>query len=209
MRSIVIGAVLVISIVSSGCVTTHHPSRPSALGVPSSSRALAAVVDQPGLVTLETVTSSTWAVPREHLINFAHPAAKAAHLQKGPEPIEVDFHVLRHPTRGTFIVDTGVERALRDAPSRAAVRGLVASVLHFATMKVTLPLGDWIAAHAEPIQGVFLTHLHPDHISGMADVPASAIVYTGPGEARETLAHNLVLAPINDRALAGKPPLQE
>lgn len=199
------------ALVSLGCSASHHASQRSTLGVARSTSDLAAVIDQPGVVELETVTSSVWAVAREKLINLDNPIARQAGLTKGLEPIEVDFHVLRHPTRGLFLVDTGVERALRDRPREAAVRGFVASYLHFGTMKVVAPLGDWIAAHQKegPIRGVFLTHVHPDHISGMVDVPSSAIVYTGPDELRTPLGHNLFLQSTNDRALAGKPPVEE
>jgi N-acyl homoserine lactone hydrolase len=199
------------ALVSLGCSASHHASHRSMLGVARSTSDLAAVIDQPGVVELETVTSAKWAVAREKLINLDNPIAKQAGLKKGLEPIEVDFHVLRHPTRGLFLVDTGAERALRDRPGQAAVRGFVASYLHFGTMKVVAPLGDFIAAHENegPVRGVFLTHLHPDHISGMVDVPASAIVYTGPDELSTHLGHNLFLRSTNDRALAGKPPVEE
>ncbi len=191
------------------CAATTHPSMRSTLGIPRSTADLLAVIDRPGVVEIESVASSTWAVPREDLINLHNPIAKAAGLTAGPEPIEVYFHVLRHPSEGTFLIDTGAERALRDAPERAAVNGFVARYLNFATMKVGLPLGDYLAAHPEPIRGVFLTHLHPDHISGMVDAPSTSIVYTGPGEGSARLLHNLALQGVNDRALAGKPPLQE
>jgi N-acyl homoserine lactone hydrolase len=195
----------------SGCMGSRHASQRSTLGVARSTSDLAAVIDQPGIVELETVTSGVWAVAREKLINLDNPIARRAGLKPGLEPIEVDFHVLRHPTRGRYLVDTGAERALRDRPSQAAVRGLVAAYLHFGTMKVVAPLGDWLATHEEggPIRGVFLTHLHPDHISGMVDVPASAVVYTGPDEISTRLGHNLLLQAVNDRALVGKPTVEE
>ena len=198
-------------LVSSGCVGSHHATQRSTLGVARSTNDLIAVIDQPGIVEVETVTSSIWAVPRENLINLKNPIAQRAGLHKGLEPIEVDFHVIRHPTRGRYLVDTGAERALRDHPRQAAVSGLVAAYLHFGTMNVVTPLADWLAAHDKegPIRGVFLTHLHPDHISGMVDVPRDTIVYTGPGELGAKLSHNLFLQSVNDRALAGKPPVEE
>ena len=67
-------------------------------------------------------------MPLSGLLNLEHPNAMAAGLEDRPEPIVVRFHVIEHPARGMFIVDTGVERAVHD-PERAAVRGLVASVM--------------------------------------------------------------------------------
>ncbi len=191
-------------LLSTACATTSHPTGVSSLGVARPARDLLAVIDQPGPVEVETVASADWVVPREGLINLDHPRARAAGLKDGLEPIQVYFHAVRHPTRGLFLVDTGIERALRDRPEQAAFRGLVASQMHLEALKVHVALGDWLAAHPGPVAGVFLTHLHPDHLAGLADVAAGTPVYAGPGEAGERALVNLFLQPNIDRALAGK-----
>lgn len=212
-RSLVALATLAVTVTlaaaSTGCAITSHPSRPSAVGVPRSSDALAAVVDEPGPVVVETVASADWAVARSGLVNLNRQAAKDAHLTSGNEPIQVYFHALHHPTKGLFIIDTGAERAFRDQRDKAAINGFVAWYLDMGTMKVTVPLGDWLARQPDPLRGVLMTHLHPDHISGMADVPAGTPVFTGPGEADARDIRYYALQPTTDRALAGKPPIDE
>jgi glyoxylase-like metal-dependent hydrolase (beta-lactamase superfamily II) len=188
---------------------TSHAAVPSALGTARSCAELDAVVDVPGPITVDTVIGADWAVPRAAVINLDNPKAKEAKLTDGPEPIVVMFHAVRHPTRGLFLVDTGVERALRDDPGHAAVHGIAASFLHVQDMKMRTVTSDWIAAQKEPVRGVFLTHLHSDHVSGMRDVPNDAVVYTGPGEATERGMLNVFVRGLTDAALAGKGPIQE
>lgn len=192
-----------------GCAPSSHATRRSPLGTARSSDELVALLATPGPVTLETVASCDWEVDRSGLINLDHPAAKEAGLVDGPEPIQVFFHVLRHPTQGTFIVDTGVEKALRDAPDKAAMRGLVASVMHVDKMTFHRPLGDFLADEEEPLAGVFLTHLHLDHVSGMPDVPNATPVYAGPGETHAHAMLNAFVQPNIDRALEGKAAINE
>jgi glyoxylase-like metal-dependent hydrolase (beta-lactamase superfamily II) len=194
-------------LLATACLTTSHPTGPPSLGVARPARDLLAVVDQPGPVEVETVASADWAVPLGGLINLEHPRAREAGLKDGLEPIQVYFHAIRHPSRGLFLVDTGAERALRDRPDQAAFRGLVASQMHLEALKVHMPLGDWLEARHEPVRGVLLTHLHPDHLTGMADVAAGTPVYAGPGEATERGLVQIFLQPNIDRALQGKGPL--
>ena len=188
---------------------TSHPAVPSTLGTARSCAELDAVVDVPGPVSVETVIGADWAVPRAGLINLDNPKAKEAKLADGPEPIVVMFHAVRHPAHGLYLVDTGTERALRDDPDHSVMQGLAASVLHAKDMKVRVATSEWIAAQKEPVRGVFLTHLHTDHISGMRDVPNDVAVYTGPGETTERGMLNVFVRGITDAALAGKGPLQE
>ena len=189
-------------------VSTHGVSR-STLGVARSSADLLAVVDQPGSVEVETITSCDWAVDRSGLINLTNPKAKEAGLEEGLEPIQVFFHVIRHPEKGVFLIDTGVEKALRDAPDKAALRGIISSGMHLERMKFHEPLGDWAAAEPRPPAGVFLTHAHLDHLGGLPDLPAETPIYAGPGELQARGLLNLVVQPNSDRALAGKPAVQE
>lgn len=189
------------------CTPTGHPVVPSALGTPRDAAALLAVVDLPGPVKLEEVVAADWAVPREGIWDLDSPKAKSAGLSPGLEPVQLTFQALRHPTQGLFIVDTGVERAMRDRPDQAAVRGVVADSMKLATMKVRQTTGDWLASHGEPLRGVLLTHLHPDHVLGLADVPQGTPVYAGPNEPTARAFLNLFVKGSLDRALAGKGPL--
>ncbi len=191
------------------CRPTSHAVVPATIGVARPSSDLEAIVDEPGPVVVETVIGADWEVARSGLVNLDHPKAKEAKLTDGPEAIVVPLHAIHHPTYGLYIVDTGVERALRDDPDSAALSGLVASYMGVGKMKVRLDTKSWIAAQTEPVNGVFLTHLHPDHISGLRDVPNTAIVYTGPGESADTAFVNVFVAPITDAALAGKGDLNE
>ena len=205
MRTLLLSLALLLS----ACTASSHSTQPSALGKPSRAQELLAVLEQPGPLQVETVRSTRWAVTRAGLINLEHPKAKAAGLTDGDEPIDVSFHVLRHPRFGTFLIDTGVERALRDAPERAAVRGLVAKEMHLEKMDFAQPLGDWLEKEATPIAGVFFTHLHLDHVSGAPDLPRTTPVYAGPGETSPRAFLNLFTRGTIDRALEGLPPVSE
>ena len=99
-----------------GCAVSTHSTQKSALGTPSSTEQMVALLKEPGPVELESIASCDWEVDRSGMVNLEHPRAKEAGLTDSPEPIQVFFHVIRHPTQGTFIVDTGVETALRDHP---------------------------------------------------------------------------------------------
>ena len=188
--------------------SSRHAAEAAHLGVPSSTAALEAVIDQPGPLTVETVASADWQIDRSGLINLKHPKAQAAGLKDGLEPIQIFFHAIHHPTRGLFIVDTGVENALANDREHAALRGPVASAAHVDLLKANAPLGQWLSAQHEPLEGVLLTHLHLDHVSGMPDVPTSVPVFVGPGETSEHGGMNVLTQPIIDRALGDRGPLQ-
>jgi N-acyl homoserine lactone hydrolase len=192
-----------------GCTASDHATRPSDLGKASSSDQLIASLAAPGTVKLETVTSANWAVTRAGLINLDHPKAKAAGLTDGDEPIQVFFHVLRHPTKGTFIVDSGVEHAQKASPDTAAVRGIVASYMKTEQMDVPNDLASWLAKESAPLAGVFLTHLHLDHVMGLPDVPRGTAIYAGPGETTPRAFTNFLVKPSIDRALEGHVAIQE
>ena len=194
---------LSLALVACGCAASHHATAPSALGIARSSDELVAVLDRPGPIALSSVDSADWEVPLSGLLNLEHPNAEAAGLEDRPEPIVVRFHVIEHPTRGSFIVDTGVERAVHD-PDRAAVRGVVASFMAIEEkLVVREDLATFLARHG-PLAGVFLTHLHLDHVMGMPDVPPQTPIYAGPGETTPRSLQNVVMRP-EYRAPARRP----
>ena len=202
-------AVPILAALLSACAVTTHAARPSALGTSRRSADLLAVIDQPGPLVVETVNAADWQVPRSGLINLDSPAARGAQLKDGDEPIQIFFHVVRHPTKGTYLIDTGIERALRDDPAHAAPGWIVKQFMHLEKLRIHVALADWVARQTSPVAGVFMTHLHLDHVGGMPDVPHGTPIYIGPGEASSQAFLNMFALGTTDRALAGQASLQE
>ncbi len=183
--------------------------KPASLGVASSSSALEKVIDEPGPVTVESIVAAEWKVVLSGLLNLDDPAAKAAHLADRREPIDLFVHVIHHPTQGTFLVDTGVEHAFVADPTHALISGLLGRLVHLDELRVRVDTAAIAARQAQPVQGVFLTHLHLDHVLGMRDLPASTPVYVGAGDADVSSFMNLFQKGIYDAALEGEGALRE
>ena len=201
-------AACLVSLALDGCAATSHPVTPASIGAPASASAFESLVDQPGPIEVDTVVSGRWQVDRSGLIDLTSPKAKAAGLVDGQEPIDLFVHVLRHPQKGTYLVDSGVERAFLADPGHALIHGWMGGMAHLDKLVVDHDAASIVAA-ASPVQGVLLTHLHLDHVLGLRDVPASAPVYVGAGDARDRSLMNLFECGMYDDALRGKGPLRE
>jgi len=196
-------AAIGLAFLAQGCVVSGHPAAEARWGRAASANDLEQTLEQPGPIELTTVASADWQVPLEGMLNLENPKARAAGLARSEQPIVIYFHALRHPTRGLFIVDTGVEHRFRTQPDQALVSGLVAKLAKLETLHVKMDLQQWLQQQPEPLAGVFLTHMHLDHVMGLPDVPAGTPIFTGPGEARSHGFLNLFTRPITDRAFEG------
>jgi N-acyl homoserine lactone hydrolase len=195
--------------VCQACTLSDHPVVQANLGQPSSLAEMEKLVDVPGPIEVETINSADWTVPLEGLLNLKSAAAQEAHLADRPEPIHVFAHVLRHPKFGTYLVDTGVSQLLVDDPGAHGVNWLIRYFMPLDKMHVQNGTAQILARIPGGIQGVFFTHLHIDHISGMPDIPGSVPLYVGRGESTQTSFQNLVMRGPTTKLLAGKAVLQE
>jgi len=192
-----------------GCAASRHPHEPADLGRPASSAEMLAEIGRPGPVVVATVTAADWVVARSGLINLEHPEARAAGLEDGDEAISIYLHVLRHPRFGTFLIDTGVESGFRDADGNDRVGGLVASAMRTADLQIHVTTAEWLARQDEPLAGVFLSHLHLDHVMGLPDVPPGTPIYAGPGETDASRFLHLFSRGTIDRMLEASGPIRE
>jgi len=193
----------------SGCAQTAHPTTPARLGKPVSSAAMEALIDTPGPIDLKTVASADWVADLSGLLNLKDPKAAQAGLKDHEEPIQIYLHLLHHPTQGLFMVDTGVSKQLTADPAGAGVGLIVRKFGKIEKMKILTDTSSAIKSQDVPLKGVFLTHLHLDHISGMQDVPADIPFYTGAGEAAERKFENVFVQGMEDRFFNGRPAIQE
>jgi glyoxylase-like metal-dependent hydrolase (beta-lactamase superfamily II) len=193
----------------SACTQTSHSTKAADLGKPISSTAMEALIDQPGPIELKTVASADWAADLSGLLNLKDPKAVQAGLKDREEPIQIYTHLLRHPTQGFFMVDTGVSKRLVEDPKGQGVGWVIRTFAKIDKMQVRQDTLSAIKSEGVPLKGIFLTHLHLDHISGMPDVPKDVPVYTGPGEAEESKFENFFVQGMEDSFFDGRLALQE
>jgi N-acyl homoserine lactone hydrolase len=193
----------VLLLLASACAFTTHPTTSARFDTPRTPATWKEAVSGPVTLEWEPVRSATWKVARSGLINLERPEAKD--LPKDEMDIVLPGHVLRHPMRGTYIIDTGVSQGLKDGTG--GVDWPVTSFL--GSLKAVRSLKEIIAAQPAPLAGVFFTHLHLDHVLGVPDVPASTPLYTGPGETTPTSFQNAFLRGTYANLFAGQRPTTE
>lgn len=192
-----------------GCSATSLEPRPADLGQATTWQAMMAVIDAPGPIVLDKHLAAHWSVALSGLVNLDHPLAREAGLEDRAEPIEIYSYRLRHPRFGNFLVDSGISEDWRNPDGPADVAWIVRKAMDTGTLTVEQTTAELMAQAGQPLNGVLLTHIHLDHIMGLADVPASVPVYLGPGDAAISNLTNLVLQGTTDRLLGGTRTLQE
>ncbi len=192
-----------------GCTVTSHPSGKPAPGKASSSVEMERLIDQPGPIQLESINSADWSVSLAGLVNMKSPAAIQAGLKDRDEPIQVYAHLLKHPQRGNFLVDTGVSRKLVDDPGKEGLNWAIQKVMHIEKLRIKKSTAEILQGMDGKLSGVFFTHLHLDHISGMPDIPNDVPLYIGASESTETNLKNMFVRGATDQLLKDKQPLQE
>jgi len=191
------------------CRVTSHPTEPFA--PPPSTRPAPTswdeVLARPVDVEVQGVVSARWEANRKGLVDLNHPVAREAGLKNEKVPIVLLVGVIRHPTAGDFVVDTGVSDELVRRDREGAVRGMA-----LALMKSVEPLeslAGLVARQHLQVSGVLLTHSHFDHVLGLPDLPPEVPIYVGPGELRQRRMFNGLLRPTMARLFEGRDPVRE
>lgn len=192
-----------------GCSLSSQPLGKPAPGKTSSSAEMERLIDIPGPVQLETINSADWSVALAGLLNLDSPAATQAGLKDREEPIQIFAHLLKHPQRGNYIVDTGVSQKLLDDPGKEGVNWMIRKAMHLEKLHIRKSTGAILQGMDGKLSGVLFTHLHLDHIAGMPDVANDVPLYIGATESTETSFKNMFVRGATDTLLSNKQPLQE
>ncbi len=191
-----------------GCSVTQVETTGADLGTATTQSAMLSALTKTGPIEFTKHLAATWAVPLSGLINLEFPTARAAGLQDRDEPIEIYVYQLNHPTRGRFIVDSGVAEAFVNPGTNTAVSSLVKRAMNIAALETKLTTKT-LSQRMGGVDGVLLTHLHLDHIMGLTDLSSAVPLYVGPGDARQKSFTNLFTQGTTDRLLSKQALLHE
>lgn len=208
-HKLLIGLSCALLMLLQSCTLTSQSLGKPALGKASSSAEMERLIDQPGPIQLETINSADWSVPLSGLLNLKNPEAMQAGLKDRDEPIQVYAHLLKHPQRGNYLVDTGVSRKIVDDPGKAGLNWALSRVMHLEKLQIKKSTAEMLQDMNGKLSGVFFTHLHLDHISGMPDIPDDVPLYIGASETTSRNFMNIFVRGASNQLLSNKQPLQE
>lgn len=192
-----------------GCSLSDQPLTASKMGKPSSSTEMERLIDQPGPIQFEAIDSAHWAVTLAGLLNLKSEAAVQAGLKDRDEPIEIYAHLLKHPRYGNFLVDTGVSRKVVADPGKEGINWVIQKVMHTDKIQIQKATDEIVQSADNKLDGIFLTHLHLDHILGLPDIADNVPLFIGQSESSETSFKNMFVHGATDHMLKGKQALQE
>lgn len=198
-------------LVQPGCAVTSIDSTSETAGVSISMDSMMETLNsnRRGPIKFTRVIAADWQVDRGGLINLDHPKAEEANLESGLEPIQIYFYVIDHPQKGRFFIDTGMGSVFKGSAENWPVSGMVQSVMNMDLLKIHTITSDWMQANGGAPDGVFLTHMHLDHILGSGDIDSATPFYIGPRESTAGLFLNMFVQGSTDDILGEKRNLRE
>ena len=138
------------------------------------------ILSNPQPISIAIISTGTMETSLSGIVNLEH--EKAIGLDDGVINIPVNVGIIKHEEFGVHLIDAGLDASYVDC-SHGTIKGLI--VENFLGKGSQEP-GQNIAAILEregiQLQGVWLTHLHPDHTAGIVDLPKDIPYVAGKGE---------------------------
>lgn len=191
LRTMMLAAAL--SLTACATPLSTHPSTLADLGAPATEANIVAAMSQPGSVAFEKIVAADWHFPN----TIRAPGANEWTVRQ--LDAQIYFYAIRHPRFGLYLVDAGMPadyEAHMGPMLRRVVRGDYELRLRVATEA-------WAAANGQP-RGVFISHLHYDHVLGVVNLDRSVPVYVGQGDgAQRNFFYRFINQPTRE-ALRGR-----
>jgi N-acyl homoserine lactone hydrolase len=137
----------------------------------------------PTEVTVETLVTGHATGDRRIVLDPDDP--NVHRLSNPSEPSAVLAHLVHHPRHGYFLVDAGLSRTFTDGGGgnySAPLRELLSAIGVATRQRAGEDVASQLRARGVAPRRIFLTHLHEDHTSGLADLDCGIPVAFGAGE---------------------------
>jgi len=156
---------------------THTPAT-KAYGATAAAPWEAALADGPKVQVVPLVTGEI-EVAGDFLVDHEH--AGLSKRREGKEYVPVLAYLVRHPTAGDFLIDSGFDHTF--AESGSGNFGGLAFLAGFARQQPghdTVALLRGLGVDPAQLKMIVFSHMHPDHTAGLPDLPKSVPLVAGP-----------------------------
>ena len=134
------------------------------------------IFQNPRPVTLESFKTGSVNISRRGTINTEHP--DAGYIRDEVLNMPIKAYLIHHDELGDFLLDAGLDISYVDDP-RGGVKG---DFIDEFFLKKNENIKFQLDSSKIKLKSVFLSHLHPDHIAGIRELPKNIPYYVGKGE---------------------------
>jgi glyoxylase-like metal-dependent hydrolase (beta-lactamase superfamily II) len=138
------------------------------------------ILADPQPITLRTYSTAMMETHLSGIMNLEHERAQGVEDEVIEFPVVVG--IVEHEEHGSYLVDAGMDAACVDNPYGVARGILVEHKLGRATQEPGTDIASVVQREGVSLEGVLLTHLHPDHVAGIVDLPKDITYVVGSDE---------------------------
>jgi N-acyl homoserine lactone hydrolase len=139
------------------------------------------ILSNPQDIAVEVFETGKLHISNRMFLNMRH--ANAVGLKREKVLVPVYCFLIHHSDRGDYLVDTGLDRSFQE-DTHGNIRGPLRKVLW--PLKSYQEKGQDIATQLRErdidLKGVFFSHLHSDHASGMQNLTKDIVLVVAKGE---------------------------
>lgn len=138
------------------------------------------ILSTPKPITIQAYSTGIMQTDLSGIMNLGH--EKAANIEDVVVEIPVNVFIIRHEKFGTYLIDAGLDSSYANNPY-GTIKGILAKkFLGKGSQEPDTHIAAILERENIPLKGVWLTHLHPDHIAGVIDLPKNIPYVAGKGE---------------------------
>lgn len=138
-------------------------------------------LSNPKDIQIEVLETGQLHISNHLFLNMKHPNAKV--LKKEKINVPVYCYLVRHSNFGDYLIDAGLDRSFQQNP-HGNIHGLLRKLFWplESYQKKGQDIGSQLKDRNIRLKGVFFTHLHADHVSGMQNLPKDICLVVGKDE---------------------------
>ena len=148
------------------------------------------ILSNPCDITIETLKTGKLTFLNKFMLNLTH--QNAEDIKEEELTVPVYSHLIQHKVYGDYLVDTGLDRSFQN-DIYGNIQGKRREALW--PLKSYQEKGQDISSQLSvkniKLKGIFLTHLHIDHASGIQELPKMLQILVGKDEAYHYFGKNL------------------
>lgn len=127
------------------------------------------ILSAPQDIAIQSYSTGIMQTPLSKIMNLEH--EKAADIDQKMLELPVIACIIHHQQSGHYLIDAGLDASYVNNPY-GTVRGMLVKKMQSpGSQEPNTHMAAILERENIQLQGVWLTHLHPDHVAGVVDLP--------------------------------------